>query len=263
MSKNKPALTHKHIVITGGSSGIGAALALEYAAPGVQLSLCGRNMERLKAVAEQCAARGAIVSIQKLDVSDAKAARKLVESCAGERPIDLIIANAGISGGTGGVPDGEDEAQVRRIFAVNLDGVLNTVIPVQEVMQKQGYGQIAIMSSLAGYRGWPGAPAYCASKAAVKVYGESLRGALAPAGIKVNVICPGFVSSRMTDANDFAMPMKWPADKAARYIKRKLAANKGRIAFPWPVALALWLVAALPDGAAQTVLRAFPSKKSI
>lgn len=253
----------KHIVITGASAGIGRALAEHYAAPEVLLSLCGRDAARLEETAAACRARGAHVSAAVLDVSDREAAREWLLQRDDECPVDLLIANAGISGGTGGMFNGETEAQVRRIFSVNLDGVLNTVQPVQARMTGRGGGQIALMSSLAGYRGWPGAPAYCASKAAVRVYGESLRGALVRAGVKVNVICPGFVRSRMTAANDYPMPFLMDADKAAALIVRKLAANKGRISFPLPVVFLIWLFSALPDSLTQRILRLMPEKSHL
>jgi NAD(P)-dependent dehydrogenase (short-subunit alcohol dehydrogenase family) len=118
-------------------------------------------------------------------------------------PIDLVIANAGISAGTGGVLSGEPIDQARLVFDTNLMGVLNTIEPVIEPMQGRGHGQIAIISSLAGFVGWPGAPAYCGSKAAARIYGEALRRSLGKSGVGVSVICPGFVESRITAVNDF------------------------------------------------------------
>src|SRR3546814_6092917 len=107
-------------------------------------------------------------------------------------------------------------------------------------------GHLAIMSSLAAFRGFPGAPAYCASKAAVRVWGEAMRGVLAPDGVEVNVICPGFVRSRMTAANPFRMPFLMDADRAARIIRRGLERNRSRIAFPFPPPVSAWLAGALP-----------------
>ncbi|MCC6598844.1 MAG: SDR family NAD(P)-dependent oxidoreductase [Alphaproteobacteria bacterium] len=250
----------KHIIITGASGGIGRALAEYYAAPEVMLSLCARNADKLETVAAFCRARQATVHAKILDVTDREAMRLWLLERDEECPVDLVIANAGISGGTGGMFNGETEAQIRNIFSINLDGVLNTVQPLQPRMIERGHGQIALMSSLAGYRGWPGAPAYCGSKAAVRVYGESLRGALAKTGVKVNVICPGFVRSSMTEANNFPMPFLMDTKKAAALISRKLACNKGRIAFPWPAAFFVWLFMALPDAFMQKVLGFMPEK---
>ncbi|MCB2109252.1 MAG: SDR family NAD(P)-dependent oxidoreductase [Rhodobacteraceae bacterium] len=247
-----------HILITGASSGIGQALAEYYAAPGAILSLHGRNLDRLNAVAENCRARGAEVATLTCDVAE----RDAVEGWIGERdaahPLDIVIANAGLSAGTGG--GGETDEQTRRIFASNIDGVANTVLPAIARMRPRRRGHISIMSSLAGFRGMPGAPAYSASKAAVRVWGEALRGALVADGIGVSVICPGFVRSGMTKLNRFHMPFLMDAPKAAAIIARGISANKGRIAFPWPMMALVWLAAALPDGIAHRVTRTLPAK---
>ena len=253
----------RHIVITGASSGIGQALAEHYAAAGVRLSLSGRNVERLSAVAKICRNKGAEVFEAVLEVTDREAMSCWLTESDAAVPVDMVVANAGISGGTGGMFEGETEEQVRRIFDVNLNGVLNTVQPLIPLMQARRNGQIVIMSSLAGYRGWPGAPAYCGSKAAVKVYGESLRGALRNSGVKVNVVCPGFVRSRMTAVNDFPMPFMLEADEAARMIVRGLDRNKGRISFPRVVVFFVWLFAILPDSVTQTLLRCMPKKSDL
>ncbi len=253
----------KVIVITGGSSGIGQALAEYYAAPGVVLGLSGQNEQRLSAVARLCEAKGAIVDARVLDVRDRGAMARWIEGFDDAHPIDLVIANAGISGGTGEMFSGESPEQVRQIFDVNLNGVLNTILPVQGRMIVRKRGQIAIISSLAGYRGWPGAPAYCGSKAAVKVYGEGLRGALRGSNIAVNVICPGFVTTRMTADNSFCMPFLIDESRAAKIIARGLARNKGRISFPLMPAFLAWCVMALPDGIAQQILRLSPAKRPV
>jgi NAD(P)-dependent dehydrogenase (short-subunit alcohol dehydrogenase family) len=121
----------------------------------------------------------------------------------------------------------EPAAQSRAIFAVNLDGVLNAVLPLLPAMQARRRGQLALMSSLAGFRGFHGAPAYCASKAAVRIWGESLRGDLRDSGIEVSVICPGYIESPMTARNKFYIPLRMPAAAAARIIRRGLARGAG------------------------------------
>lgn len=252
----------KSILITGASSGIGEALALEYARPGVFLALSGRNEERLKAVADACRAKGADVEIAVLSVTDTGPMEDWIHRVDDTRKLNLVIANAGISGGTGGPMIGEPVSQARAIFNVNLFGVLNTIDPILPRMIERGSGQIALISSMAGFRGFPGAPAYSASKGAVRFYGEALRGAVRSSGVKINVVCPGFVKSRMTDVNGFPMPFIWPADKAARKIVRGLLADTGRIAFPWPVHLLTWLLSVLPDFIVQKLLVRLPSKAS-
>ena len=246
------------ILITGASSGIGAALALEFAGPGVRLALTGRNKARLNAVAETCRAAGAEARIEVLDVCAREALATWINEVDDAAPLDLVIANAGISAGTG--RGGESEAQTRRIVATNLDGVLNTVLPAVDRMRPRGRGQVAIMSSLAGFQGFPGAPAYCASKAAVRVWGEALRGDLHGAGIGVSVICPGYVRSAMTAVNDFPMPLLMDADRAARIIRRGLTRNRPRIAFPWRLYAAVRLISALPPALTGPLLRRLPKK---
>lgn len=258
ISQNIPQNISTHILITGASSGLGAALAAAYAAPGVRLSLSGRNAERLSDVAATCTALGAETAISVIDVTDPEATRDWVQDAAGKTPIDLLIANAGISAGTGG--GGETAGQAREIFATNVDGVVNTVLPAIGQMQPLGHGQIAIMSSLAGFIGFPGAPAYCASKAAVRVWGESLRGELAGSGIRVSVICPGFVRTPMTDRNPFTMPFLMGPEKAARIIISGLARNHARIIFPWRLYAIVRALGALPAGLRGRLLRVAPRK---
>jgi len=247
-----------HVLITGASSGIGEALAEAYAAPGVTLSLSGRDRLRLEAVGAACRARGADVAAQVLDVTDRAAMAAWITACDQALAVDVLIANAGVSGGTGA--RGESSEAVRRIFAVNVDGVFNTVLPAIDLFRARQRGHIAIVSSLAGFRGMGGAPAYCASKAAVRVWGEGLRAALAVDNVNVSVICPGFVVSRMTDVNKFPMPFLMSAEKAALIIQEGLASNRGRIAFPWPMRFAIWLLALLPDGLAHFATRSLPAK---
>jgi short-subunit dehydrogenase len=116
------------------------------------------------------------------------------------------------------------------------------------------------MASLAAFRGFPGSPTYCASKAMVRVWGEALRPELAPLGVAVSVICPGFVVSRMTAINKFHMPLLLSAERAARIIRSGLARNKARIAFPWRLYAMVRLIAALPPGLIDPLLARLPRK---
>jgi len=221
----------QHILITGASSGLGAALALEYASPALRLSLHGRNTERLEQIAAQARKQGAEVFTYIGDIVEAGTLSAWIKSCDKETAIDLVIANAGISAGT--AKGAESAEQVKAIFDTNVTGTFNTLHPIISIMSKRKHGQIAIVSSLAGFRGLPGAPAYCASKAAVRVYGEGLRSELARYNVQVNVICPGFIKTPMTDANPFSMPFLMSAERAAKIIRKGLSNNQARIAFPW------------------------------
>lgn len=244
----------RHIVITGASSGIGEALAVYYAAPHTMISFCGRDSARLQQVAKECEKRGAIAHPHAIDVTDKPAMEQWVLSCDTRHPIDLLIANAGV-----GLHDNGLEA-AEKTFDINMKGLVNTIHPVLPKMTARGYGQIAIVASIAGYRGLPSAPAYSASKGFAKLYGEGLRGRLAPLGVKVNVICPGFVKSRLTDQNKFSMPFLMDAPHAAAIIARGLHKNKGRIAFPWPMAFGIWVLSSLPDCVAGWLTRKMPDK---
>lgn len=256
----------KTILITGASSGIGEALALHYAGSGRTLLLTGCNHERLDAVGAACLEKGAKVETAVIDVSERDVMRKWISDMDAVHALDLVIANAGISGGTGGdhgnAPFGEHPEQVRQIFKVNLDGVLNTIEPALPFMLERGHGQIALMSSLAGFSAWPGAPAYGASKGAVRLYGEALRGALASSGVRISVICPGFVESRITAVNKFPMPFFMSADKAANIIAKGLAKNKGRIAFPFPTYVLVGFLGMLPAGTLEYLTIRLPKKSS-
>lgn len=246
------------IAITGASSGLGAALAEHYAAPGVTLYLSGRDAARLAAVQERCAARGATAHATTLDVTNASATADWLEQADNATPLDLVIANAGISAGSGDA--GESAAQAEAIFATNVNGVLHTLHPMIPRMTARKSGQLAIISSIAGLRGLPSAPAYSASKAAVRAYGEALRGALGKEGVRVSVVCPGYVRTPMTAKNPFPMPFLMDADEAARRIARGLAQNRSRIAFPWPTYTAMVVMSCLPTWLTDPLFARLPSK---
>jgi len=248
----------RSILITGASSGLGAALAQHYAAPGVRLALTARHRGPLDEIVRTCVSRGAVAAGHVVDVVDRAAMEALIATIDDGAPLDLVIANAGVSAGTLGGPETTD--QVRGILAVNLDGVVNTVQPAVARMRERGRGQIALMSSLAAFRGFPGAPAYCASKAAVKIWGEALRGTLHHDGIEVSVVCPGYIDTRMTASNEFWMPMMLSAARAATIVARGLANNRARIAFPWPLYAAVVLVALLPPFLIDPMMRKLPAK---
>lgn len=257
MTRSSP----KHIVITGASSGLGAALARAYAAQGVVLGLLGRNAERLDAVASDCRASGAQVQAAQIDVCDANAMRAWLVAFDAAHPVDLVIANAGVSAGLGEF--GEGEAQVRAIFDVNIGGVVNSVWPLAAHMVARGRGHIAVMSSLAGIRALPSAPAYSASKACVRYYAEALRGQLRSSGVKVSVICPGYIDTPMTRINTFPMPFLMHEDRAARRIMHALSCGKRRICFPRRLYYPLYLLACLPSFLTDWFFDGLPSKPHI
>ena len=246
------------ILLTGASSGIGAALAREYASPDVTLFLGGRDGPRLAAVAETCDDAGACSIVEAVDVTDRDAMADWITRCDARRALDLVIANAGVSAGSGYT--GEEAEQVRYIFRVNVDGVFNTVLPAMQMMVSRGHGQLAVMSSLAGFRGFPGAPAYCASKAAVRLWGEGQRVWLRQHNVRLSVICPGFVETPMSRDNPYPMPFLMDADRAARLIRKGLERTRARIAFPWQTSWLVGLLAVLPPSITDRLLARMPSK---
>lgn len=241
-----------HILVTGASSGIGAALARRYAGPDVRLSLTGRDRNRLEAVALACRNRGAEVVVGICDVRDAGAMRAFIEEADGQSPIAMLIANAGIGGEqvVAGAA-GEKGEIARAIFEINVVGVVNTIAPLLPRLVSRGKGHIVIMSSLAAFVALPDAPAYSASKAALRVYGEALRRLLAPRNVRVSVVCPGFVDTPMSRSLPGPRPLLWSADRAAAVIVAGLARGKREISFPWRLVMLAKLSARLPPTLVQ------------
>ena len=249
--KSKQPLT---VLITGATGAIGSALAKAYAAPGVTLILQGRNRNNLMALSSACEAAGALVYHHELDVRDIAAQKEWILRIDEQTPLDLVIANAGMNINIG--PDGAGESweEVDMLLDTNLRSTMALAHAVLPGMRERGKGQIAFMSSLAAYFGLPVTPSYCASKAALKSYGEALRGWLAPEGIKVNVIMPGYVESPMCQNMPGPKPFLLTPEKAAQIIQHGLEKNKPRISFPFPLNLGTWLLSVSHPAVAQRIL---------
>ena len=233
------------IVITGASSGIGETLALDYAEPGVALALIGRDHERVTAVAEACRAKGATVLAAAIDVVDRDKLASWLAAFDDAHPVDLLIANAGVSIDKDN-SSLDDFSIIRKTFDVNVGGTLNTVESLLSRLMARKRGQIAVMASLASFIGLPYSASYNASKAAVRVWGESIRYVLRKYGIGVSVICPGFVTTRLTAEAPFPMPFIMSTARASAIIRRGLARNSARIAFPIGLTAAVWFGVTLP-----------------
>jgi short-subunit dehydrogenase len=148
-----------------------------------------------------------------------------------------------------------------RLLAVNVQTVVDTVEPILPRFLERGRGQVALMSSLGSFRGTPQAPAYCATKAAVRVWGEGLRARCMPHGVIVSVICPGFVATPLTAVNRFPMPLIMPPEAAAERIARGLARGQARIAFPRRTYVMTRLLAALPPSLGDRLLASYAGKE--
>ena len=251
-------LRPRSILITGASSGLGESLALSYAGPGITLFLSGQDQARLEQVAQDCRAYGADVEARIISVVDAEAMAQWVQAADAKAPLDLVIANAGVGAGTA---SGDESAQQTRwIFSVNVDGVANTILPILPAMRARRHGHVVIMSSLASFFGLAGAPAYSASKAAVRAWGEGLRGWLAADNVTVSVICPGFVTTRMTAGNNYHMPFLMDCRRATHIMRRGLDRGQARIAFPIAFYLLIRLAAALPMAWRDLWVKLLPKK---
>ncbi|KVL17161.1 SDR family NAD(P)-dependent oxidoreductase [Burkholderia sp. MSMB1826] len=246
--------TPRHIVITGASAGIGRALATAYAAPGVVLGLVGRDVRRLDACADACRALGAQVVTAQVDVRDATAMQAWIWRFDDTYSIDLLIANAGIASTLESAYDWEELGRMAAVVDTNFYGAMHAVLPVIARMRARCSGQIALVSSIAALRGMAISPAYCASKAALKAYGDSVRPLLARDGIHLAIVLPGFVKTAMSDVFPGDKPFMWSADKAAGYIRRKLAARRAEIAFPGLLALGMRLLTLLPARFGDAIL---------
>lgn len=243
------------IFITGATGGIGGALAPAYAAPGVTLILQGRRLDRLEQMAQQCRALGARVLLEAMDVRDLDALRAMVTRVSEAEQPDLILVGAGLNTAVGANGEAERWDDSLALLQVNVLAAMATVEAALPAMRARGAGQIALFSSLAGWRGLPVTPTYSASKAAIRVYGEAIRDWLAPEGVKVNVILPGYVESKMCFEMPGPKPFLLTPEKAAQRIKAGLAANRGRISFPFPLNFGTWLLGVIPQRLSSFILR--------
>lgn len=245
------------IVLTGASGGIGQALAVELAAPGRRLLLLGRDESRLAETARLSGARGATVETAAVDSRDAEAMAATLLRFDDASPVDLLIANAGVSAGLEPGLRPEAPGVSRRLMEINYGGVLNTVEPMLPRLIGRGSGRVVMVSSIAALRPQPDLPSYSATKMAVRGYAVALRGWLVPLGVGVTVVYPGFVTSPMSARHRGAKPFEIPAEKAARIIVRGLGRNRSVIAFPWQLAIPAFLNGLLPPWAADLTNRPF------
>jgi len=243
------------ILITGASGSIGNALAKAYAMPGTTLILHGRNESKLEQTAHACRVQGAHVVKGVFDITDTHALQNWVHEIDALHPLDLLIANQGMNINIGKEGRGESWEQTNLLLDVNLCASMAMVHAALPGMRKRGRGQLVLISSLAAYFGLPLTPAYSASKAGLKAYGEGLRGWLAPEGVGVTVIMPGYVKSDMCDAMPGPKTLVWSPEKAARVMKQGIDKNKARITFPFFVSFETWLLAVLPASWSLKILK--------
>ena len=237
----------KRVFITGASSGIGAALAREYAAQGAMLGLVARRAEVLASLVATLPnpERHAVYAV---DVTDHAALRRAAaDFIARAGGADIVIANAGVSHGTL-TEHPEDQKVFDTILATNVSATVATFSPFIDSMKAQGGArQLVGIASVAGVRGLPGAGAYSASKAAVVCYCESLRLELKPHGIQVVTIAPGYIATPMTQKNAYPMPFLMPVERFAAKAVRCIAAGDSYRVIPWQMGVVAKLLRALPN----------------
>ena len=234
----------QRVIITGASSGIGTALARHYARRGAVLGLIAR---REAALAQLAAQLPSATLIYPADVRDAAALQSAAADFIARHGCpDIVIANAGISIGTL-TEFASDPPMFQEVIDINVMGMVKTFQPFLAAMRTAGRGALVGIASVAGYRGLPGAAAYCASKAAAISYLESLRIELAASGIKVLTICPGYIATPMTAQNPYPMPFLLSADAAARKIAARIESGRSFAVIPWQMALVARILRVLPN----------------
>ncbi len=245
------------VIITGASSGLGKALALEYARRGAALGLIARRADMLRQLADALPVRSHAYAI---DVTDARAMAMAAADFMGREGCpDIVIANAGVSAGTL-TADPADNTVFQEIMAVNVLGMMLTFQPFVEAMRARRSGVLAGIASVSGFRGLPGAAAYSASKAAAISYLESLRVELRASGVNVVTICPGYVRTPMTAKNPYRMPFLMNADAAAARIAGAINARKRFYVLPWQMALVGWFLRCLPRPVYDVLFARAPRK---
>ncbi|MDP2256213.1 MAG: SDR family oxidoreductase [Polaromonas sp.] len=235
------------VFITGASSGIGQALALRYHAAGFRLALAARRTENVHLWAGVHSISPSRYAVYSADVSHTDSIVAAGQACIAAQGVpDVVIASAGISIGMDTTMR-EDIDVMAQIFATNSIGMAATFHPFVAAMVARGCGTLVGIGSVAGIRGLPGHGAYCASKAAVSSYCESLRGELRSSGVKVVTICPGYVDTALTRQNRYAMPFLMPAEAFADKAFAVIQAGRSYRVIPWQMGVVAKLLRLLPD----------------
>jgi short-subunit dehydrogenase len=247
--------------ITGASSGIGQALAWRYHQAGWRLALVARRTAEIESWARAQGLPADRFRVYGADVADTASIVAAGQACLAAQGVpDVVIANAGISIGVDTAVR-EDIDVIARSFATNNVGLAATFHPFVQPMTQRGSGALVGIASVAGIRGLPGHGAYCASKAAVISYCESLRGELRPTGVKVVTICPGYVATPLTAGNRYGMPFMLQPDDFANRAFRTIEAGASYRVIPWQMAIVAKLMRVLPNALFDRLLAGRPRKR--
>lgn len=254
-------MTTPLVFITGASSGIGQALALRYHRAGYRLALAARRTSELKTWADACGINPTSYGIYSADVARVESIVAAGHECIARQGLpDIVIANAGISVGMDTAIE-EDLEVMARTFATNNTGLAATFHPFVGPMVQRGHGTLVGIGSVAGIRGLPGHGAYCASKAAVISYCESLRGEMRPHGVRVVTISPGYIDTPLTRQNRYSMPFLMKADAFADQAFRTIAAGASYRVIPWQMGVVAKLLRLLPNPVFDRLLAGRPRKR--
>lgn len=231
-------MTYRSALITGATSGLGRAIAMELGRRGVFIHALGRRAELLDELVAELPSGGAAYGV---DVTDSAALRDAIHRADEQHggapaPLDLVVANAGIA--ENGIQSIDDADAASQVLGVNSVAAVATIDYAKDLMLPRGRGHLCAISSLAGTRGLPGAPAYCASKAALSTYVEALRFRLHKSGVTITDVQPGFIKTAMTDRNSFKMPFLMELDVAARRTVDALCKPKPPLTLRYPRRLA-------------------------
>nr|WP_315480165.1 SDR family oxidoreductase [uncultured Rhodoferax sp.] len=249
------------IFITGASSGIGQALAWRYYQAGYTLALVARRTEEIQAWAQSQALDAARYRVYRADVSDIESIVGAGQACLAELGVpDVVIANAGISVGMDSGVRSDLDVMVRT-FSTNNVGLAATFHPFVRAMEQRGSGALVGIGSVAGIRGLPGHGAYCASKAAVINYCESLRGELRSSGVKVVTLCPGYIDTPLTRQNRYGMPFLMQPEAFADCAFDAVAQGAAYRVIPWQMGLVAKALRMLPNALFDKVLAGRPRKR--
>jgi short-subunit dehydrogenase len=245
------------ILITGASSGIGAALARVYAAPGSRLVLWGQNETRLAAVAEDCRSRGAAVETAAFDLTVLDRLTAMLTAADEKEPLDLVIFNAGLGGSLPRERAGQEIEVATRMAGVNFMVPVIAANLMAQRMAERGAGRLVFVGSVAGSYPLPMAPLYSGSKAGLELFAEALRLRLGKFGVGVTLISPGFIDTPMSRSLKEPRPFLIGADKAAAIIARKIAQNARHIVVPWPFVVIGLAAKLIPRALVRAILARF------
>lgn len=233
-----------NLFITGASSGLGRAMALEWVTHGTRIGIVARRATELQRLSEELSRRGAIPFLYAGDVRDRSFMERTASAHISTAGLpDIIIANAGIRGKTGPEAGTDDD----EIMAVNYHGARNTILPFLPGLIRQKKGHLLVISSLASFLPLPGAGGYCASKSALNAWCGSLRFDLIPHGVSLTTVNPGFIRTEMTRNNPYPMPFIVDAPEAARIIRKGTAGKPPVLNFPRSLAIPLRILSILPS----------------